>query len=118
MRVQGEDDRDFAYIKTRNDTINALNATTRGRLLVTRAAAMTEIGDCVEAVDEENGKEKVKITMVQRLESKLYVVHQGVNRRRGQEILTVYTREELQHEDDKPKALSTPAPGDGWGRPK
>ena len=74
---------------------------------------MTEIGDNVETVDEENGGEKVKITMVQRIESRLYVVHQGKNRRRGQEILTVYTREELQHEDDKPQASSS-----GWGRPR
>ena len=86
--------------------------------MVTKAAAITEIGDNVEAVDEENSKERVKITMVQRLESRLYVVHQGMNRRRGQEILTVYTREELQHEDDKPQAFSTPVAGDGWGRPR
>ena len=81
--------------------------------MVTRASEMTEIGDCIEATDEENGGEKVKITMVQRIETKLYVVNQGANRKRGQEVLTVYSREELQHGEAQSKALST-----GWGRPK
>ena len=115
-RVKGEDERDFAYIKTRNDTINEKNASTRGRLMVTRAAAVTEIGDSVEAFDEDNNNTKVKITMVQRIESRLYVVQQGANRQRGQEILTVYSREELEHEDAKPMALGTPG-GAGRGRP-
>ena len=51
--------------------------------------------------------------MVQRVETKLYVVNQGANRKRGQEVLTVYSREELQHGEAQSKALST-----GWGRPK
>ena len=112
-RIRGEDERDFDYAKNRNDAIIAKNASTRGRLMVTQAANMTEIGDDVETIDEENGGGKVKITMVQRVESRLYVVDQGENRTHGQEILTVYTKEELEHEDDKPMASSS-----GWGRPR
>ena len=105
--IEGEIERDFEYIKTRNDAIIAKNTSTRGRLIIARAANMTEIGDSVEALDEENGGGKVKITMVQRIESKLYLVDQGANRTHGREVLTVYTRDELEHEKDEEMAPSS-----------
>ena len=105
--IEGEIERDFDYIKTRNDAIIAKNTSTRGRLIIARAANLTEIGDSVEALDEENGGGKVKITMVQRIESKLYLVDQGANRTHGREVLTVYTRDELEHENDVATAPSS-----------
>ena len=106
--VKGEVERDFDYIKTRNEAIIAKNASTRGRLIVARAANMTEIGDSVETYDEENGGGRVRITMVQRIESKLFVVDQGANRTHGKEVLTIFTRDELEHDDDE-----SPAPSSG-----
>ena len=105
--VKGEIERDFEYIKSRNEAIIAKNASTRGRLIVARAANMTEIGDSIETYDEENGGGRVRITMAQRIESKLFVVDQGANRTHGKEVLTIFTRE-LEHEDDE-----TPAPSSG-----
>ena len=112
-----EEKRDFDYIKNKNDVINEKNASTRGRLLVSKAAAIKVIGDSVEAIDEENGKEKVKITMVRSIETRTFIVHQGRNNRQGQEILTVFTREEINHKEDKPQVFSNPVAGDGWARP-
>ena len=107
--TMGEVERDFDYIKTRNRAINAKNASTRGRLIIARAANMTEIGDSVETYDDENGGGRVRITMVQKIESKLCVVDQGANRTHGKEVLTIYTRDELETEDDD----DTPAPSSG-----
>ena len=112
-----EEERDFNYIKNKNDVINEKNASTRGRFLVSRAAAIKAIGDSVEAIDEENGKEEVKITMVGSIETRTYVVNQGRNNRPGQEILTVFSREEVQHKFEEPRALSSPVAGCSWGRP-
>ena len=61
----------------------------------------------METIDEEHGGERVKITMVQRIESKLYVLDQGANRTHGKEMLTVYTRDELEQEKAEEKAPSS-----------
>ena len=106
--IEGEVERDYDYITTRNEAIIAKNASTRGRLIVARAANLTEIGDSVETYDEENGGGRVRITMVQRTESKLFVVDQGANRTHGKEVLTIFTRDELEHDDDE-----SPAPSSG-----
>ena len=106
--IKGEVEKDYDYITARNEAINAKNASTRGRFMIAHAAKMTEIGDSVETFDEENGGGRVRITMVQRLESKLYTVDQGANRTPGKEVLTVYTRDELEHSDNDD---DTPAPG-------
>ena len=107
--TMGEVERDFDYIKNRNRAINAKNASTRGRLIIARAANLTEIGDNVETYDDENGGGRVRITLVQKIESKLCVVDQGANRTHGKEVLTIYTRDELETEDDD----DTPAPSSG-----
>ena len=106
--TKGEIEKDYDYITARNEAINAKNASTRGRFMIAHAANMTEIGDSVDTYDDENGGGRVRITMVQRLESKLYVVDQGANRTHGKEVLTVYTRDELEHSDNDD---DTPAPG-------
>ena len=116
-RDVNEEERYFNYIKATNDGINEKNASTRGRFLVSRAAAIKDIGDSVEDIDQENGKEKVKITMVGRIETRTYVVNQGQNNRKGQEILTVFTREEIQRKPEEPEASSSPVAGCSWWRP-
>ena len=107
--VVGEVERDFNYIKTRNKSINTKNASTRGRLIIAQAANLTEIGDNVETYDDDNGGGRVRITLAQKIESKLYVVDQGANRTHGKEVLTVYTRDELETEEDD----GTAAPSSG-----
>ena len=113
--AEGEVEKDYDYITARNEAINAKNASTRGRFMIAHAANMTEIGDSVETHDDENGGGRVRITMVQRLESKLYVVDQGANRTHGKEVLTVYTRDELEHSDNDD---DTQASGRNQRRPR
>ena len=84
--------------------------------MLTKAAAINVIGDSVEDVDEENGNENVKITLVQRTETKTYVVQQGRNHRKGQEILTVFTRAELKQPDRRNQVFSDPEAGEGCSR--
>ena len=108
---------DFDYIMNRNEAINEKNASTKGRLLLSKAAAVTVIGDSVEAIDEENGRENIKLTLVRSTETRTFIVHQGKNTRPGQEILTVFSREEIKHKEDRPQVLSNPVAGDGWARP-
>ena len=116
-RDTNEEERDFNYITAKNEGINETNASTRGRFLVSRAAGIKVIGDYVEDIDLENGNEKVKITMVGCTETRTYVVNQGKNNRAGQEILTVFTREEIQRKPEEPEASSSPAAGCSWWRP-
>ena len=63
--------------------------------MLTKASKMNIIGDNIEENDEEHGNEKVRITLVQKVETKTFLVQQGMNRRKGQEIMTVYTKKGL-----------------------
>ena len=116
-RDQNEEDRDFNYIYAKNEGINQTNGSTRGRFLVSSAARIKDIGDYLEDIDHANGNQKVKITMVGITETKMYVVDQGQNNREGQEILTVFTREEIQRKQEEPRAMSSPVAGCSWWRP-
>ena len=63
--------------------------------MLTKASKLEIIGDNIEEYDDEHGNEKVRITLVQKVETKTYLVQQGKNRRKDQEILTVFTKHKL-----------------------
>ena len=116
-RDLNEEEREFNYISAKNEGINQTNASTRGRLLVSRAARIKEIGDYIDDFDVANGNQSVKITMVGFTETRTYVVDQGQHNQQGQEILTVFTREEIQRKQEDQRAISGPVAGCSWWRP-
>ena len=116
-RDSQEEERDFNYISAKNEGINQTNASTRGRLLVSMAARIKEIGDYIDDVDVANENQGVKITMVGFTETRTYVVDQGQHNQPGQEILTVFTREEIQRKEEDQRASSGPVAGCSWWRP-
>ena len=93
----------FQEIRMRNNELSVKNASDPGRLLLTQAAALEAIGDNVEGIDAEHGEEGVRITLVQKIETKSYIVQQGRNRVQGQEIMTVYTKTGVEIDDMKSK---------------
>ena len=116
-RDSQEEERDFNYISAKNEGINQTNASTRGRLLVSMAARIKEIGDYIDDVDVANENQDVKITMVGFTETRTYVVDQGQHNQPGQEILTVFTREEIQRKEEDQRASSGPVAGCSFWRP-
>ena len=116
-RDQNDEEREFNYISAKNEGINQTNASTRGRLLVSRAARIKEIGDYIDDIDVANGNQSVKITMVGFKETRTYVVDQGPHNQQGQEILTVFTREGIQRKQEDQRAISGPVAGCSWWRP-
>ena len=116
-RDLNEEGRDFDYISAKNEGINQTNASTRGRLLVSKASRIKEIGDYIDDIDVANGNQSVKITMVGFTETKTYVVDQGQHNQQGQEILTVFTKEEIKYKQEDERVTSGPAPGCSWWRP-
>ena len=74
---------------------------TKGRALLTRAAEMTDIGKSVEDIDDANGGEIIRVTLVRSTTTRSFTVHQGVNNRPGQQMYSVFSKEELKEKDGK-----------------
>ena len=98
-RNSDKEKEEFERIRKVNNDLHCRNASGKGRLLLTKAAALEVIGDNVEEVDTEHGNEEVKITLVQKVETKTLIVQQGGNRTKGQEIMTVFTKTGLETQD-------------------
>ena len=88
-----EDEKDeFMKMLRENEDINVRNAQNQGRLFLVKAAALEHIGEVHKERDHEHGNEVVRATLVQKVETKTFLIEQGNNTKTGQEIMTAFSR--------------------------